>query len=173
MASVSFRSSAASHASKAAPTCSRGRVRGARRRRRVLVVARAWRCSIEAAPTIFCGGAREQSDSEVFLRRCARARRLRRVLSMACAGTGRARWLRRVAMAAGQEHERREYAANALGVSERGRGWARAAAEPGRCGLSRRGDNRNHRFLPNGDFVVSWCVGARVDVVSPRRNGFF
>jgi len=32
---------------------------------------------------------------------------------------------------------------------------------------------RNWWFLPNGDFMVSWCIGSRVDLVSSWRNHFY
>ena len=32
---------------------------------------------------------------------------------------------------------------------------------------------RNWWFLPNGDFMVSWCIGSRVDLVSSWRNNFY
>jgi hypothetical protein len=32
---------------------------------------------------------------------------------------------------------------------------------------------RNWWFLPNDDFMVSWCIGSRVDLISSWRNHFY
>jgi hypothetical protein len=32
---------------------------------------------------------------------------------------------------------------------------------------------KNWWFLPNGDFMVSWCIGSRVDLISSWRNHFY
>ena len=32
---------------------------------------------------------------------------------------------------------------------------------------------KNWWFLPNGDFMISWCIGSRVDLISPRGNHFY
>ena len=33
--------------------------------------------------------------------------------------------------------------------------------------------SRNWWFLPNGDFMVSWYIGSRVNLISSRRNYFY
>jgi hypothetical protein len=77
-------------------------------------------------------------------------------------GSAQARWHRRPASARRPEEGHAPVSAQA----------ERARSGAGRACASSATGGRNRWFLPNGDFTVSSCLGAREDVVSPLRNRF-